>query len=255
MSLYDYPRYYDLVYGSDWKAEFDFLTGAFEKHVSGTAKRLLEPACGTGRLMFRLERAGFQVDGLDLSEKAVDYCNRRLKKHGFRNSAWVGDMTDFKVRKKYCAAFNTINSFRHLETHQQAHDHLKCMARAIRKGGIYILGLHLCPQVGEPIEEESWIARRGHLCVQTSMWLVERNLKQRYERFHMRYDVWTPTQHQVLEDEFNFRTYSHVQFEKQLLSGVPEFKIAAAYDFGYDLNQPIRIDRHTEDVVIILKRV
>ena len=79
MSLYDYPRYYDLVYGSDWKAEFDFLTRIFNQHVTGTTKRLLEPACGTGRLMFRLERAGLGVDGLDLSEKAVDYCNRRLR--------------------------------------------------------------------------------------------------------------------------------------------------------------------------------
>ena len=55
MSLYDYPRYYDLVYGSDWKAEFDFLTGVFDKHVCGEIKQLLEPACGTGRLIFRLQ--------------------------------------------------------------------------------------------------------------------------------------------------------------------------------------------------------
>ena len=255
MSLYDYPRYYDLVYGSDWKAEFDFLTGIFNQHVTGTTNRLLEPACGTGRLMFRLERAGLEVDGLDLSEKAVDYCNRRLRKHGFRESAWVGDMTDFKVSQKYCAAFNTINSFRHLETHQQALNHLRCMARAIRKGGVYVLGLHLCPEIGQPIEEESWLARRGHLCVQTSMWLVERNLSKRYERYHMQYDIWTPTNHQVLDDEFNFRTYTKQQFESQLVGQVAEFKITAAYDFSYDLQRPIEVDHAPEDVVYILKRV
>ena len=204
MSLYDYPRYYDLVFGSVWIADFDFLTGIFDQHVTGTTKRLLEPACGTGRLMFRLERAGLEVDGLDLSEKAVDYCNRRLRKHGFRESAWVGDMTDFKVSQKYCAAFNTINSFRHLETHQQALNHLRCMARAIRQGGVYVLGLHLCPEIGQPVEEESWLARRGHLCVQTSMWLVERNLSKRYERYHMQYDIWTPTNHQVPDDNSIF---------------------------------------------------
>jgi hypothetical protein len=32
-NLYDYPRYYDLVFGSDWKAEFDFLTAAFDHFV------------------------------------------------------------------------------------------------------------------------------------------------------------------------------------------------------------------------------
>lgn len=255
MSLYDYPRYYDLVYGSDWKAEVDFLTGVFNKHVCGETKRLLEPACGTGRLIFRLQRAGFQVDGLDLSSKAVHYCNKRLQRHGLQASAWVGDMTNFKVTSKYCAAFNTINSFRHLEQHHQARDHLVCMAKAIRKGGIYVLGLHLSPKIGEASEEESWIARRGHLCVQTSMWLIHRNLKQRYERFHMRYDIWTPTNHETLDDKFNFRTYTKKQFEEELLKGIPEFEIAATYDFSYDLNQPIQVDDHSEDVVYILKRV
>lgn len=254
MSLYDYPRYYDLVYGSDWKAEVDFLRGVFDRHVRGSTKRLLEPACGTGRLMFRLEREGYQVDGIDLSQNAVTYCNQRLLRHGFRSSARVADMTDFTVKSKYCAAFNTINSFRHLEKHMQARDHLACMAKAIRRGGVYILGLHLCPRFGEPVEEESWIARRGHLCVQTSMWLVERNLRKRFERFHMRYDIWTPTDHKTLDDEFNFRTYTRQQFDT-LVSEIPEFEIEAMYDFSYDLNRPIKVDDHSEDVVYILKRV
>ncbi len=30
--LYDYPKYYDLVFGSDWKTEFDFLLACFDKH-------------------------------------------------------------------------------------------------------------------------------------------------------------------------------------------------------------------------------
>ena len=30
-SLYDYPKYYDLLFGSDWKAEFDFLEGCFAR--------------------------------------------------------------------------------------------------------------------------------------------------------------------------------------------------------------------------------
>ena len=54
-NLYDYPKYYDLVFGSDWKAEFDFLTGVFAEHADlgrrRGVRRLLEPACGPGRLL------------------------------------------------------------------------------------------------------------------------------------------------------------------------------------------------------------
>ncbi len=47
--IYDYPVYYDLIFGSDWRAEFDFLTGCFERFAKRPVKRLFEPACGTGR--------------------------------------------------------------------------------------------------------------------------------------------------------------------------------------------------------------
>jgi SAM-dependent methyltransferase len=83
--LYDYPAYYDLVYGSDWKAEFDFLVACFEKHaLRGAVQRVFEPACGTGRLLYRLARAGYEAAGLDLNPKAVEYCKRRLERLGAR---------------------------------------------------------------------------------------------------------------------------------------------------------------------------
>src|SRR5215210_7259813 len=96
-NLYDYPRYYDLVFGSDWKAEFHFLRAAFRTFVPGRTRRVFEPACGTGRLVFRLAKAGYSVSGLDLNGRAVGYCNRRLSKHGLPETAFVGDMADFTL--------------------------------------------------------------------------------------------------------------------------------------------------------------
>ena len=254
MSLYDYPHYYDLVYGSDWKAEHDFLVGVFARHARRPVRRVLEPACGTGRLMFRLARSGFQICGFDLNERAVQYCNRRLEKHGFPATAWIADMADFAVPRPVCAAFNMINSFRHLQRHEQAVSHLRCIQKALRSGGVYVLGLHLCPTKGTPAERESWSARRGHLSVQTDMQLVEQPKGKRFERYRMTYDVWTPTRHEVLEDEFTFRTYSRTQFEQELLGEVPELVIQQTYDFGYDLQNPVAVHAETQDVVYVLQK-
>ena len=252
-NLYDYPRYYDLIFGSDWKAEVDFFQDCFAEYGRKQTERLFEPACGTGRLLFRLAKLGYEVAGLDLNSRAVAYCNRRLVKHGFSPSTIVGDMTDFHVAKKYHAAFNTINSFRHLATEQLARRHLQCMAEALTVGGIYLLGLHLTPTEGTPTEEESWSARRGHLCVNTRMWLVERNLKQRAERYAMTYDVYTPSNHLQIEDRFWFRTYTQAQL-KRLLASVPQFQLVAVHDFRYDIDRLVEIDAQTEDVVLVLKR-
>ncbi|MBC8869837.1 MAG: class I SAM-dependent methyltransferase [Planctomycetes bacterium] len=252
-SLYDYPKYYDLVYGSDWKAEFDFLVACFENLAGRTVRRVFEPACGTGRLMYRLAKAGCEVSGLDLNPRAVDYCNRRLERHGFPASAFVGDMADFRLPRKVDAAFNTIGSFRHLVSGRAAQDHLQCIANCLNKGGLYVLGFHLTPTVGQPLEEESWSARRGHLCVNTYMWTAERNLRRREERLGMTCDVYTPTKTLRLNEEIIFRTYTKRQFEK-LVSDVPELEIAKVFDFHYEFENPVELGPETEDAVFILRK-
>jgi len=250
-NLYDYPRYYDLVFGSDWKAEFQFLTKCFDKHAQLQVRRVFEPACGTGRLMYRLSKAGYETSGLDLNPKAVDYCNARLKRFGFPASAFVADMTGFRLPRKVDAAFNMINSFRHLTTEKAARRHLTCVARSLRKGGLYILGLHLTPTTAPPTEEECWSARRGNLVVNTRLWTTRRDLPNREERFRMNYDVFTPTKTFRIADEIVFRTYTLPQF-RRLLGKVAEFALVAAYDFTYDVDRAIPLGGDSEDVVFVL---
>lgn len=252
-NLYDYPVYYDLVFGSDWKAERDFLTACFSEYGIPPTGRLFEPACGTGRLMFRLARRGYDVSGLDLNARAVEYCNRRLERHGFPPSAFVGDMADFRLRRKVDAAFNMINSFRHLPSDKAARAHLQCMAAAVRRGGIYVLGLHLTPVAGAACDEEAWSARRGNLVVNTYLKTTDRDLRRRQERCWMRCDVHMPTRSFRIDDELVFRTYTWSQF-RRLLDTVGEFELAATYDFTYDRKRPVCVDDTTEDVVFVLRR-
>ncbi len=250
--VYDFPRYYDLVYGSDWKAELDFLCASFGRYTHRPVVRVFEPACGTGRLLYRLGKAGYEVSGLDLNARAVDYCNRRLARQGLPRSVWVGDMTDFRLPRRVDAAFNMINSFRHLPDESSAQKHLAAVAGSLRKGGLYILGLHLTPTRGEAMDEECWSARRGHLAVNTRLWTRQQDRRRRTEHCGMVYDIYTPTKHIRLTDEIVFRTYTWPQFQR-LLRKVPAFEIAAVHDFAYNLNTETRISATTEDVVFVLR--
>ncbi len=252
-NLYDYPAYYDLVFGSDWKAEFDFLLQVFEHFAPGKVQRIFEPACGTGRLLYRLADRGFDVSGLDLNPRAVDFCNKRLVRHGYAASIFCGDMSNFRLPKKVDAAFNPINSFRHLLSEQQAEDHLRCMAEALRPGGIYVLGLHLTPTAGEPMTEESWSARRGHLAINTHLATMELDRRKRTERCRMKLDIYTPTQRRQIIDELVFRTYTREQIER-LLARVSDLEIAELFDFSYRIDRPIELEPETQDVVFILRK-
>ena len=256
--LYDYPKYYDLLFGSDWKAEFDFLEGCFRRHARRTVRRLFEPACGTGRLLFRFAVSGYAASGYaasgnDLNAKAVAYCNTRLERHGFPPTARLGDMADFRLRRKVDAAFNTINSFRHLPNEEAAENHLRCVAAALARGGLYVLGFHLTPRGTPTCEEESWTARRGHLAVASRMRSIRVDRRHRRETVAMTVDVFTPTKQFRLADEMIFRTYTAAQF-RRLLDRVAELELVETYDFAYDLEQPIRVDAQTEDVVFVLRK-
>ncbi len=252
-NVYDYPKYYDVLFNSDWKAEYDFLCGCFTKHGRGTVHRLFEPACGTGRLLIKFAQAGYDVAGNDLNAKAIEYCNARLRRYGYAGTAVVGDMCDFQLKRKSHAAFNTINSFRHLQTEKQAVDHLQCMAGALVEGGLYMLGLHLTPRQAAVCEHEAWTAQRGNLCINSEMQSVEVDRRRRTERVRFTFDIYTPTRQFRLADEFTFRTYTARQLQ-DLLGKVPEFELIETYDFAYEIDSPITIDGKTEDVVYVLRK-
>lgn len=270
-SIYDHPKYYDLVFGADVAAETRFILACEQefatKSKSKDSEWYFEPACGTGRLMYALLRKGLPVCGLDLNPKAVGFCNARLQRHGYAASAIVADMcefgrSDFKgifpaSRKKsglIKVAFNTINSFRHVGTEAEARKHLECMADVIRPGGIYLLGVHLTPTQVPPSETESWSARRGHLAINTHMWTIDRNKKKRLERFGIRFDVHTPSDSFRINDELRLRSYTPKQMDS-LIKASGKWESVETFDFAYDMNEPIQVDASTEDVVYVLRRV
>lgn len=252
-SLYDHPRYYDLLFGSDWKAEFDFLKACFARHAKRNVERLFEPACGTGRLLVKFAQAGYEVAGNDLNERAVDYCNRRLARHGFSPSVVVADMASYRPKRKFDAAFNTINSFRHLPGERAARAHLECVADSLRPGGLYVLGLHLTPRGPQECTEETWSARRGHLAIASTMRSLAVDRRKRQERVALTCRVYTPTATERLEEQMTFRTYSLAQF-RELVSSTPSLEIVETYDFAYDIDEPIEPTGATEDIVWVMRR-
>jgi SAM-dependent methyltransferase len=252
-SIYDHPKYYDLVFGADCAAELRFIEQCNARFLEGRARRLFEPACGTGRLLFRLAKRGYQVGGLDLNAKAIAFCNARLERHGLSDRAWVADMARFEVNRPWDLAFNTINSFRHLASERAARDHFRSMAHAVRPGGLYLLGIHLRPTEANPSEGEAWAARRGNLAVNTSMWTLERDPRQRVERFAITFDVRTPLRQFRICDQLVLRSYTDAQL-RQSLRAAGGWQVAETYDFHYQIDAPIDVDGTCEDVLYVLRR-
>jgi SAM-dependent methyltransferase len=252
-SIYDHPKYYDLVFGADCAAELKFIVQCGSEFATGKIRKMFEPACGTGRLLYHLAKRGYKIAGIDLNPKAIKFCNERLTRHGITDQTWVADMSAFDTKSTYDIAFNTINSFRHLGTEKAAEGHMESMGRCIRAGGLYLLGVHLTPTQAAPSETEAWSARRGHLAINTHMWTIERNSAKRVERFGIQFDIHTPKRSWRIDDILVLRSYTHTQMKK-LIDKSGCWDVVGTYDFCYDMNVPIQVDASSEDVVYVLRR-
>ena len=256
-SIYDYPNLYDVLFSDLCRLEIKFLTSIFERFGKKRVASVFEPACGSGRLLYHLAKLGYDVVGLDLNPHAVAYCNRRLKKHGLKESAIVGNMASFSLAElsktqKFDAAFNFVSSFLHLTTEADAQQHLHAVADVLKPKGIYLLGIHLKPYGKQYCAQEQSSLRRGSLSVKSHLKSLSQDWKKRIETIEFRIEAKTPKKRYHIIDRFPFRMYTAKQFS-DLLIVVGRFEILATYSFDYDISQPVKVATDTEDVVYVLK--
>ena len=135
-------EYYDLLYSEfkDYEAETARLL-----HIIGAAcpgaRRVLDVGCGTGRHAGLLAAAGLSVDGLDLEPEFVRIARERNPGGSFR----VGDMTSFSVSEPYDVVLSLFGSIGYAVDEEGLHAAVRCLAEAIRVGGVVIVEPFLEP--------------------------------------------------------------------------------------------------------------
>jgi SAM-dependent methyltransferase len=250
---YELPRYYDIAFRDETPREIGFLQAAFERYSRISVRTVLEPACGSGRLVRELAAAGFRVIGFDLSRPALAYCARRLKRRGLEAVLFQADMRQFALRDKVDAAYNTFDSFRHLLTEADALAHLRCVGESLRPGGLYILGLHLFPPDASEECIERWSARHAGTKVTCTLRVLKMNLRQRREWLRIVLRVERNGVVKRFFEEFPLRTYSARQMSA-LLKKVEMFELCDVFDFWYEIDRPMKLRDDLADVVLVLRR-
>src|SRR5205809_6964742 len=108
-SWYDYPQYCDIAFQAYTQREADFIEAACRKYCPFDVRRLLEPACGSGRVVTELAARGYQVTGFDLSQPALSYLRRRLKRRRLHAETLQAEMSAFRLSRRVDAAYCTVN--------------------------------------------------------------------------------------------------------------------------------------------------
>jgi SAM-dependent methyltransferase len=165
---YTVPRLYEIAFDMNRKSEVDFLVHCFKRYARRPVRRVLDIACGTGPHLIRLAERGFQLTGLDLSPKNVEYLGHRLRAKGLAAELRIGDMTDFRLRRPVDAAVCMQDSQGHLLTNAALLSHLRSVSRALAPGGLYVFDRYMASSWTNPARSWSWSRRRGRVIVRAS---------------------------------------------------------------------------------------
>lgn len=166
-TMHDEGHYTGLV--ADWYD--DFLAGEgedirlYSSLIQADDAPVLELACGTGRVLLPLLRAGLEADGLDLSGEMLAKCRTKLSAEGLSARLFRQGMEDFDTGREYRTIFVCGGSFQLLPTREAARGALAAAYRHLMPGGRFILDLVVGPAPFGGNEPNTWktgrIAARG----------------------------------------------------------------------------------------------
>jgi len=254
---YDSPLYYDRVYEDYTQRETRFLRAAIKKYGVGFTQRwkVLEPACGSGRLVESLAQLGHDVHGFDLNINQVAYAQKRVRKLKQPAKVWCDSLQNFKAPNmgEYDLAHCFVSTFKYLLKEKDAVAALRGFSKSLRSGGLCFIGLHLTDYASNPADYEKWVNRRSDLKVCSETWSAPAKRKARTEAMRTRMTITENGKTRVEDTHWDFRTYSAAEL-KSLLAKVPSLDLIACHDFHYNIKNKRRLNDAYSDIVLVLKK-
>jgi SAM-dependent methyltransferase len=133
---FDSP-YYDLLYKGRDQEEADMFIHNLVKHLSPKDHAImLDLACGKGRYSIALNRMGYTVTGIDLSQRKIEAAKQS------QNSTLTFAVNDMRMPlepTKYEYVFNLFTSFGYFDNEEENKLVLTNVYNSLKKGGVFIL--------------------------------------------------------------------------------------------------------------------
>lgn len=139
MSAFDDPAFFGELWADDYdKGEVldpapavEFLTG-----LAGDG-RVLELAIGTGRVGLPLAQRGFEVEGIEASEKMV--AKLRAKPGGDQIAVTIGDMADVAATGPFRLVYLVYNTLFNLLDPERQAELFRNVARVLAPDGAFVI--------------------------------------------------------------------------------------------------------------------
>jgi len=168
MNAYQRPEYYEIAFGfRDLRKGVEFFEAAICKFSTIKVHNVFELGAGTCPYLEEWHRRGYRYFGLDASPEMIEFSHRRAKELQADLTLLRGDMARFTLGfRKFDLAYVLLGSL-YVRTNQEFFNHLDCVAKVLRRGGLYLLdGVVRFNILAE--HEERWTMKRRGISVRTT---------------------------------------------------------------------------------------
>lgn len=115
----------------------------YRQYARKTGGKVLELACGTGRVTIPLAEAGFEVWGIDLSFPMLSILKRKMKELGGESARRMhisqADMADFELRRKFDLIIVPFRAFQALTSEERVRSSLNHIKNHLKDDGLFIV--------------------------------------------------------------------------------------------------------------------
>jgi len=133
---FDSP-YYELLYKDRDQAEADLFINNLVKFLQPKpGSFMLDLACGKGRHAISLGKSGFNVTGLDISQKNIHAAEKYTAKN---LSFYIHDMRKPYMANYYDYVFNLFTSIGYFENERENDAVFTNVHHALKPGGVFVL--------------------------------------------------------------------------------------------------------------------
>ena len=221
---------YDIAFGWDVEEEVDWLYERLDR-----PRGLLEPGCGSGRMLDSFARRGVEVAGIDLSPRMIELARERL---GDRGEVSVADLTDFDLGRAFDGAISPINTLLHLTPEQLAR-HLNCMARHVKPGRSYLVQVGLIDAAShDPFAGSHWEESDGETTLRCDWSDEEVDFDRGISRQRSRIEVLSgPRAGEVIEEIHDMTLWKPDTWAAAI--DASPFEEVATYDAGKRGERPL----------------
>lgn len=152
---------------------------------------ILEPMCGSGRLLIPMLEAGYKLHGLDNSPYMLANCKERLKQHNLHTEIFEQSVTELNLTQKYDGIIIPFGSFQLLYPRAVAYEALVNLHYHLKPGGKIVFDLFIPWEAmyldgEEGRSEKSTILPNGSIIVHKSH--SKANKFEQYSTSHSTYE-------------------------------------------------------------------